>query len=278
VLAGIRAIDRGQTDSFEFTYAGVDEWAGRKLNFRIHRTHFQGRVIATLARQDVTDSFEVDRLRRELAAAVVDSESKARERLTRELHDSTGQLLTSIGLLLATAEQKSTLPECTPIFEEMRSLLAEATREVRSMSYLSQKPDLAEIEIVESLDSLAKGFSSRSKLKISFDVLGRRTELIPATKIVVYRIAQESLSNIHRHARARRAQLSLVFKRSAVHLVIADDGVGISNDTLAGKGKSGVGLVGMRSRLADIGGRLSIRRLRKGTAIVATIPVDVHSS
>ena len=271
VLSGIRAIDDGETASFGFTYDGVDEWQGRKLHLRIHRLCIQGRAVATITRQDLTDSCELGRLRQDCTAAVLKGEAEARKRFTRELHDSTAQLLTSIGLLVATLKQKTKAHSRIGIMEEIQDLLMQATTEVRSISYLAHTPDVIEVGLVQSLEALAAGFGRRAQLDVSFRVLGARTRLTPAAKTAVYRIAQEALSNVHRHARARKVQMSLVFRRTLTHLVVADDGIGVSDETLAGMGTAGVGIHGMRARLAEMGGRLSLRRLHDGTAVVASV-------
>jgi signal transduction histidine kinase len=85
---------------------------------------------------------------------------------------------------------------------------------------------------------------------------------------------QEALSNVHRHSNARHATVRLSQGRAVSHVVVADDGIGISNETLSGKGSAGVGLAGMGLRLSEIGGRLSVRHLNPGTAIIASVPSD----
>lgn len=271
VLSGIRSIDDGETDSFGFTYDGVDEWQGRKLHLRIHRLCIQGQVVATITREDLTDTCELGRLRQDCTAAILKSEAEARRRLTRELHDSTAQLLTSIGLLVATLKQKTKAHSCIGIMEEIQDLVVQATTEVRSISYLAHTPDVIEVGLVQSLEALAGGFGRRAQLEVSFRVTGKRYRLAPTAKTALYRIAQEALSNVHRHARARKVQMSLIFGKSFIHLVVADDGRGISDETLAGTGTAGVGVHGMRARLAEMGGRLSFRRLHPGTAVVASV-------
>lgn len=272
VLAGVAAIDSGETDSFEFTYAGLDQWTGRTLQLRLHRLSIAGNVVTTIARHDVTDSVELARVRRDCTAAILTSETEARQRLTRELHDSTAQVLTSIGLQLATLKLRVPSFEQADVVDDTLELLDQATRQIRSMAYLAYAPDICEMGIAQALDSLATGFGRRAGLDISFQVDGKRTLLAPALKTTIYRIAQEALSNVHRHARASHVKVVLVFRKSAIHLVVADDGIGVSDKTLAGKEAAGVGIGGMRLRLAEIGGRLTVRRLQQGTAIVATVP------
>jgi len=272
VLAGVSAIERGETDSFDFSYAGTGEWEGRTLQLRVHRLRIQGHLVATIARQDVTDSVQLRRVRQDCTAAILNSETEARQRLTRELHDSTAQLLTAIGLLLSTLKHRTRTSGTVGVMDEIQGLLRQATEEIRSMSYLAQAPDLSQSDIVQSLDALAAGFGRRAQLDISFQVRGRRRLLTPSKKTAVYRVAQEALSNVYRHAHAEQVKISLVFRRSAFHLVVADDGIGIPDEMLAGTQRAGVGIGSMRSRLIEIGGRLSVRRLRPGSAIIASIP------
>ena len=81
-------------------------------------------------------------------------------------------------------------------------------------------------------------------------------------------MVQEALSNVHRHARAAHACVRLIRRRHCVHVVVADDGIGLPADAA-----KGVGLSGMRARLAELDGRLSVRRMKKGTAIIASLPI-----
>lgn len=273
VLNGIEGIESGHTDSFDFSYAGVDQWQGRRLHLIIHRFRVSGHVLGTVARQDVTDKFDLGTVRENCTAAILNSETEARQRLTRELHDSTGQLVTTIGLLAATLKQRSKAPEVAALVDEIQELARETTRELRSISYLAQAPRVVEIGIVEALHALAAGFGRRAQLDVSFQVLGTRTRLSPAIKTIFYRIGQEALLNVYRHAHASRVKVLLVFRKLTTHLLVIDDGIGISEETLAGKGTAGVGVSGMRSRLAEFGGRLSLRCMHPGTAIIASIPV-----
>jgi len=100
-------------------------------------------------------------------------------------------------------------------------------------------------------------------------MVGEWSEACTATAGAIYRIVQEALSNIHRHSKAARAKVQLTGKEKIVHVVISDDGVGMP-DVI----NSGVGLAGMRSRLAELGGRLTIRpTLPSGTDVIASVPV-----
>ena len=152
--------------------------------------------------------------------------------------------------------------------------MAEAQKEIRSISYLAHPPALEKLGLIGATNSLVEGFDRRTNLEASFDFVGEPDSISPAAESAIYRVAQEALSNVHRHARATNVRVLLCFRRFALHLVIADDGIGISAESVAGDGHAGVGLASMRSRLAEMGGRLSIHRLAPGTAIVASLPTS----
>ncbi|HEX4799805.1 MAG TPA: histidine kinase [Sphingomicrobium sp.] len=278
VLNGVHEIDAGRREKFQLTYDGVNEWEGRTIELRVNRVHIDGRALATIARQDVTAAVELRRLQEQFSAAVLESQAEERRRFGRELHDSTAQLLTAAKLVVGTLLQRSATSDSLALLEELKELMSEAQQEVRSVSYLAHPPALQKMSFVPALKTLVKGFGDRSGLEASFQKKGRAVRLSRTVSSALYRIAQESLANVHRHAKATCVQVSVIFRKSMVHLVVADDGIGISNQTLAGAGRAGVGLMGMQSRLAEIGGRLRLRRLGCGTMVCASMPIRKKSA
>ncbi len=115
----------------------------------------------------------------------------------------------------------------------------------------------------------SEGFSRRTDLPITFEVQGDLNSSGPATDGAIYRVVQEALSNVHRHARAHHASVQLVAGRTMTHVVIADDGLGMPIHVCAG-----VGLSGMRSRLSELGGRLSVYSRSPGTAVIGSVPAQ----
>ena len=270
-LAGIHEIGSGASHSFAMAYSGVDQWEGRTLQLRINRLHIAGHAVATIARQDVTASAELRRLREHFSSSVMESQAEERRRFSRELHDSTAQLLASVGLLLTTLKRQSPFSEAVGIVDELQELVDETRQEIRSISYLAHPPALEKMTLADAMKTLVEGFARRTHLDMSFSVHGRRARLAPSAENALYRVAQEAISNVHRHARANKARVFLCFRKSFCHLVLMDDGIGISAETASGKGTAGVGMLGMRSRLSEIGGRLTIRNLSPGTLVVATV-------
>jgi signal transduction histidine kinase len=274
---GISAISEGKADSFQLTYDGQDQWTGRTLQLRINRLHINARTYATIERQDVSASQDLVRLREEFCSSVIKSQAMERQRMARELHDSASQLLTGVGLLLCRLKQQAPVGETVALVDELQGLVKEAQQEIRVVSYLSLPPALEKQNFVDALQSVIEGFGRRTRLDTSFEILGEAVAISKAAETALYRCAQEALSNAHRHARATRVGVLLCFRDAATHLVITDDGVGISHEALAGTGLAGVGLASMRSRLSEIGGRLSINRLWPGTAIIASVNNRVNA-
>lgn len=272
VLNGVNAIEAGETNAFQLTYGGVDQWEGRTLQLRINRLHLDGRTLVTITRQDITASAELHRLREQFSSSVLEQQAEERRRFARELHDSTAQLLALMGLLLGTLKRKSPSADSLGLVEELQGLVRDAQGEIRAISYLAHPPVLEKMGLAAAIKALVEGFAGRSALPVSFEQQGKGVRLSPVAERAFYRVAQEALANTFRHAKASHVRVCLIFKKSIAHLAVIDDGIGISRKTLAGAGRAGVGMSGMRSRLTEIGGRLSVRQLRPGTAVCASIP------
>jgi signal transduction histidine kinase len=273
-LAALDEMLLGERSFWELIFKGRDRWDSHEYQMCFHRVTVGGQHFITVTRSELTEILELRRLKDEFSKSLIEGQTIERQRLARELHDSTAQLLVAVGLLLGNLKRQSANEESVRVVEEIQDLMAEAQKEIRSISYLAHPPALEKLGLIAATNSLVHGFARRTNLEASFDFLGEPRPISPAAEGAIYRVAQEALSNAHRHASATSVRALLCFRRSAIHLVIADDGIGMSADSLAGKGDAGVGLASMRSRLAEIGGRLSILRLTPGTAIVASVPTS----
>ena len=189
-----------------------------------------------------------------------------RQRLTRELHDSTSQLLVAAQLMTGRLKRTLSDDDALVIVDELQDLMTEVQQEIRSISYLSQPPALEKLSFTQAVKTLVEGFGRRSGLIVSMQVVGSHATEWPEAGAALYRIVQEGLSNILRHAQATTASVSVIVRGNMTHVVIRDDGRGISRAA-----EPGVGLSGMRVRLAELGGRLTVRSLFPGTAIIASL-------
>jgi signal transduction histidine kinase len=197
-------------------------------------------------------------------------QAEERRRLGRELHDSTSQLLASVGLLLGRLKRQHPQPEWLGVVDELQGIVRDAQEEIRSITFLTHPPILDQMGLTDALSALVQGMGRRTGLEVTFEVRGSPVSLSTALQGAIYRVAQECLSNVQRHSHAKKARVCLCFRKWAVHLVVGDNGLGIPIRA-AGRRTEGVGLAGMRSRLAEMGGRLSITALQTGTAVTASM-------
>ena len=270
-LAALDDIQSDRRSFWQLIYNGRENWRGRDYQITFHRIWFGGHRFISVTRFDLTEILELRRARDDLAASLIEGQAIERQRMGRELHDSAAQLLTSIGLILGRVRQRSGEAETLALVEEMQELLAEAHREIRSISYLAHPPSLKKLGLSNAVKLLVEGFGRRTGIEASFDIRGVPGKMTEAAETAVYRLAQEALSNVHRHAHASRVHLILCFRRFTTHFIVADDGIG-THETLNAVECEGVGLASMRSRLSEVGGRLSIRALSPGTAIIGSVP------
>lgn len=196
-------------------------------------------------------------------------------RLGRELHDSTSQLLLSLRLSVAHLQRAFEKGESQEILDEITETVRLIDQEIRAFSYLHYPAELGKGGLVAALGTLARGFADRTGLKIVFKTLCNRAVANGAASIALLRVAQEALMNVHRHARAGSVRMALVEHDGTLKLSIEDDGQGLPPPGSAAACK-GVGLQGMRHRIERLGGQFSIRRLKHGTKLVASLVVGAR--
>jgi signal transduction histidine kinase len=215
---------------------------------------------------DLSERIAQDSLRR-----VVEAQELERRRLARELHDETGQALTSILLGLKGLEERSTDPASRAATEELRELVVSTLQDVRRLAVELRPSALDDFGLVAALERLAASFAEQTGISVDFQTALADERLPEEIETALYRIVQESLTNVVKHARARRVSILLARKNGAVKAVVEDDGQGFDPAEQTG---DGYGLVGMRERLALIGGRLEVESGRDaGTTIAAEVPI-----
>ncbi len=195
-----------------------------------------------------------------------------RERIAIELHDSTSQHLVAVALGLAKLRKiVGEGPQTLDILDDMSRCVAEASREIRVFSYLMKPSGLARDGLAAATAALAKGFAWRTGLSVSVLIEPRVDAASADVAHAAYRVVQEALSNVYRHARARNVTVELAGGHGDLILRIADDGRGIEGARLPGQ-PIGVGLAGMRARTEQLGGGLEISSDRGGTVVCVRIP------
>jgi signal transduction histidine kinase len=214
---------------------------------------------------DLSERIASDSLRR-----VVEAQELERRRLARELHDETGQALTSILLGLKGLEERFDDPESRAATAELRELVVSTLQDVRRLAVELRPSALDDFGLVAALERLATSFTEQSGIAVDFQTSLGGERLSGEVETALYRIVQESLTNVVKHARARRVSILLTRKSGSIKAVIEDDGQGFdpAEGTL-----EGFGLVGMRERLALLGGRLQVESGGEaGTTIAAEVP------
>jgi two-component system NarL family sensor kinase len=196
--------------------------------------------------------------------------------LSRDLHDGISQWLVSIKLqieagiirLAGNAEQQQA---ARASFERTAEELNKVLGEVRRISHGLRPTLLDDLGLVAALEHLAREFAQHSGMPVDFSSSGKLDALPPAVATVLFRIAQEALTNIERHAGARRIELSLDNRGGRLHLTIADDGAGFDPEGVATHPQRGIGLRNMMERLDAIGGALDITSSQAGTTVRASV-------
>ncbi len=227
--------------------------------------------------QDVTDRVRAEQELTRLAAQLFRLQDEERRRIARELHDGTAQNLFGMSINLANLKQLSPdKPEARRLIDECVSLSNESLQEIRTLSYLLHPPLLDEAGLVSALQWYVQGFTKRSGIYVDF-VAQPLDRLTPDVELALFRIVQESLTNVRRHSGSETATIRLERKTNDVFLEIKDRGNGIHSSKVPESAdeiiEMGVGIPGMQQRLRQLGGRLEIASNSEGTAITAIVPL-----
>jgi signal transduction histidine kinase len=200
------------------------------------------------------------------------AQEEERLRLGRELHDSTGQLLLALRLGISHLRQVHGTGAEVEVIAEIEETALRIDREIRSFAFSHYPATIGHEGLGAALHYLARGFGVRTGLCIKFsDECRQRIEDGPVA-VALLRVAQEALTNVHRHAHAGHVKVNLAEEDGQIELSIRDDGRGISPEFANGSFR-GVGLQGMRHRVERLGGIFSIRRLKHGTRLLARVPL-----
>jgi signal transduction histidine kinase len=206
-----------------------------------------------------------------LSARLLEIQDTERRHIARELHDGLGQLLASASINVSALRKT---PQSPPIAEKLadtEALIQEALREARSLSHLLHPPLLEELGLCSAVEWYVKTFTERSGIAVTVDVPHDFPRLSPDTEIALFRVIQESLTNIHRHSGSASAVVQLAFL-DGISLTVRDFGKGIPPQKLAHP-YAGLGLRSMTERISQLGGTLQLTSENNGTTISAVLPL-----
>ena len=202
------------------------------------------------------------------------AQEEERKRIARELHDETAQLLSSILVRLTLLGQARSLEEVGKAQSELVSLSSRAVEGVRRLALELRPPELDDLGLAEALRWYVDDFSARWGVEARLRVTGPIHRLTPTTEMALYRIAQESLTNVARHAGAKQVAVSLERQNGVLTLSVEDDGHGFSVEAAMAAKERGMGLFGMQERAALLGGTLQLHsELSQGTRVRVEVPV-----
>jgi two-component system, NarL family, sensor kinase len=214
---------------------------------------------------------------RVLAQRVVRSQEEERARLSRDLHDGISQWLVSIKLQVESGIAKlvaqSNKPEVARAsFDRAANQLNDVLGEVRRISHDLRPALLDDLGLAAALDHLSREFSENTSIATEFEADGPIDGLPDVANTVLFRIAQETLTNIKRHANASNAKVRLQGDKISVSLTVSDNGIGFDVAGIAKHPKRGIGLRNMHERVNAIGGKLDLASSPEGTQVTATLP------
>ncbi len=217
-------------------------------------------------------------LLRELSWRLLHLQDEERRHIARELHDSAGQTLAVLGVNLAALAKKAKVlaPEIAETAEKSQALVEQLTNEIRTTSYLLHPPLLDESGLPAALSWYFRGLKERSGLEISLDI-SKHIERFPRElELMVFRLIQECVTNIHRHSGSKRAMIQILREPDRIVVEVRDQGKGMPPERLAHiqSNGSGVGIRGMRERLRQFNGEMTIDSNGTGTTIRVTIPAS----
>lgn len=243
----------------------------------IQRTQQLSQALERL-QSEVTVREQAETDLRQLSLRLMTLQDEERRHIARDLHDTVGQTLAAVKMSIALIKQlKGSPPTLQPLVNDLDALADEALQEVRTTSYLLHPPLLDEAGIAPAARWFVEGFARRSGIQLECDILERMDRPSRECELVLFRILQESLTNVHRHSQATTAGVRLRRTSDQIELEIQDNGKGIPPERLhrlnGSAPGSGVGITGMRERVLKLGGQLQIHTLNPGTAIRASLPI-----
>lgn len=231
--------------------------------------------------EDMAEQDRVLRDVRDLSAQIATLQTDERRRIAQELHDSTGQHLTAAGLALghvrALHVDRSTDNErddaLSIAIDDAARLLREAQHEIRVLSYLLHPPQIRSGGLAGALTSFATGFGKRAGLEVDLQISPDTRTIEDDIAIHIFRICQEALTNVYRHAHADGVAIELRMDDHSLTLLVRDDGIGFDTSAIdALDASEGLGLSGVRERMVRLGGTLSITSRPGNTELIATMP------
>jgi PAS domain S-box-containing protein len=233
-------------------------------------------IVFTSAIRDISQRKAAQDAARELSARLLQMQDEERRRIARELHDSVGQLVAALMMNIDQLITVTDRAERERLLPDSQALLQSLNKEIRTISHLLHPPLLDEVGLSSALQWYVDGFAKRSGIATTLELGADFGRVSSDLEIAIFRVVQESLTNVHRHSGSSKAMVRLNRSQEAVLLEIQDGGKGIPPEKqaqLLGSGPVGVGLRGMRERVLQLRGTLDIQSDLSGTIVRAMFPI-----
>ena len=245
------------------------------LNGRQIRSRRGGAPLILLSIEDITERKKAEDAMRALPGQLVESQEEERRRIARELHDSTGQTMAALSLNLSVLDGKASCldEQGRAALNDCLKLASEASEELRNISYVLHPPALDEMGLEGALRWYVESFVKRSGLEVDLVLPSTLPQMTESARLTAFRLVQEALTNTHRHSGSKTARVVVSHHDDAISLEVADEGSGIAPDRALG-----LGLLGMRERVNQLGGRLEISSDDGGTKVKAVLPISIELS
>jgi PAS domain S-box-containing protein len=230
--------------------------------------------------RNITERVRTEEELQRLSGQLLRLQDEERRRMARDLHDSTGQDLVALATTLSQlhASIPSSGRKLRKLASQCQALADQCVREVRTLSYLLHPPMLDEAGLEDAIRHYVDGFTERTGVEVEVETSPSSGRMKPDVELALFRVVQESLTNIQRHSGSLQAKIRIERDPGKITLEISDRGSGISGNQRGRNGelssRLGVGIPSMRERVKLIGGRLDIESSSGGTTVRATIPVD----
>jgi PAS domain S-box-containing protein len=261
---------------------------GTLIGFGKVTRDYTGKILASEAlRREIAERTEAQRKLhdsekslRQLSLRLLQTQDEERRRIGRDLHDSVGQYLVGLKMKVDSLKSAAERTQWQEISElaECSQMIEEAIKEVRTISYILFPPMLEELGLKSAIPWYLEGFTKRSGIRTTFEVSPEFDRIPGDLELALFRVLQESLTNVHRHSGSSTAMVRLYSNGPTVVLQVTDEGKGTLTKNLEGPahdwmGAFGVGLRGMNERMRQLSGDLEISSSEGGTTITATLPL-----
>ncbi len=280
IIDELQSLLRDSKDATTRALAGDEvtfDWHSRRpdgssvnIECTLSRIEIEGAVRLLAVAVDLTARRQSEQSLARLSGRLLQLQDEERRRIAHELHDTTGQNLSALSISLSAILSNPRIdPRTRQALNESLALADSCIREIRTMSYLLHPPLLDELGLVSAIRAYSEGYSQRTGIPLELLLPLYMPRLPQAVETALFRIMQEGLTNVHRHAGSQKGTLGLKYESDQVELELVDYGRGLP----PAASRIGVGIAGMRERAHQLGGRLTIASGETGTTLRVVLPI-----